>query len=196
MSKRAVLRLKGVDALEQSERAKYETVWNQPSYRTANQGLGLWQRARAIFGTPTSALDIGCGNGRLMAAMLAEGIDAHGVDFAPNAPDAGNAARVTNACLWDMQFDRRFELGVCADVMEHIPPERVDAVLQRIVDCCDVTVFEIANYPSIYGDLHLTLQDADWWQAKLGEFGRAEFLPDASRKGVREYVFRLTANEV
>jgi SAM-dependent methyltransferase len=179
--------------LRREELAKYIDVWSNPDYRVANQGLQLWNAFRSLFGYPASALDIGCGNGRLFKAWNAEGIEGHGVDFAPNALDVDhpNRDRFTLQCLWDMRFDRTFELGLCADVMEHIPPSKVDAVLACIAKACDLVVFEIANYPSVYGDLHLSLHDADWWLAKLNEYGEAAYLPDVKRNGVREYVLTL-----
>jgi 2-polyprenyl-3-methyl-5-hydroxy-6-metoxy-1,4-benzoquinol methylase len=183
--------------LEARERAKYEKVWSLPQYRVANQALQLWQRHRGIFPVhPRHALDIGCGNGRLFQQWNAEGIDGHGVDFAPNALDKDhpNADKFTLQCLWAdaLIFGRpgMFDLGVCADVMEHIPPERVDDVIRNAATHCALVIFQIANYPSRFGDLHLTLRNAEWWLAKLSEFGEVEQLPCA-REGVNEYVFRF-----
>lgn len=181
--------------LLEQETAKYETVWADERYRVANQGLQLWQLHRGIFpAAPSCALDIGCGNGRMFGQWNREGIEGHGVDFAANAldPDHPNRRNFTLQCLWTMRFDREFDLGVCADVMEHIPPDKVDDVLRAISASCRTAVFQIANYPSCFGDLHLTLQPSDWWLAKLDEFGEAEFLPAVKRDGVEEYVFRLT----
>lgn len=181
--------------LLEQETSKYESVWADPLYRIANQGLQLWQLHRGIFpNDPASALDIGCGNGRMFAQWNREGIDGHGVDFARNALDAEhpNKENFTLQCLWRMQFAREFDLGVCADVMEHIPPEKVDEVLGAISAACRTTVLQIANYPSYFGDLHLTLQSSEWWLAKLRNFGKPEFLPGVKRDGVEEYVFRVT----
>jgi 2-polyprenyl-3-methyl-5-hydroxy-6-metoxy-1,4-benzoquinol methylase len=184
-----------MDLLDE-ERAKYEKVWALADYRRANHGLRLWQQHRDIFpASPHSALDIGCGNGRLFAQWNREGIDGHGVDFAANAPDAAhpNADKFSLQCLWTMELDRIFDLGCCTDVMEHIPPTEVDAVLTRIARHCRIVIFKIANYLSQYGDgkLHLTLHTADWWLAKLSEYGTAELL---TVEGTchNEYVFRLT----
>lgn len=185
-----------LDQLAIDERAKYERVWMLPEYRLANHGLGLWLCDRDLFPANfASALDIGCGNGRLWRAWYESGIDAHAVDHALAAPDTWLAAsvRFTRQCLWTMHFDRIFDVGVCADVMEHIPPEKVARVLARIAEACDFVVFKIANYPSAFGDaaLHLTLQDADWWLAKLQQYGTAAEHPERARAGVAEYVFTL-----
>jgi len=185
-----------VDELRDSERAKYERVWLQPEYRHANHGLGLWLCDRDLFPSSfASALDIGCGDGRLWRTWYEAGIDAHAVDHALNAPDIwlARSERFSLRCLWEMRFDRRFDLGVCADVMEHIPPSKVDDVLARIAEACDFVVFKIANYPSSFGDgaLHLTLHNADWWLAKLQQHGTAAEHPERARAGVAEYVFTL-----
>jgi len=199
-------------SLADREREKYLRAFETPGYRDKNQGLLLWQNTRGIFpAKPKSAIDIGCGDGRLFSVWNLAGIDGWGVDFI-NVLDKfhGFKEKFVEANLWEPLLSRRnydvtnldsaeapkypparFELGVCADVMEHIPPEKVDEVLANICPLAEHTIFEIANYPSIYGDLHLSLHDEGWWYKKLAEHGTPELLEN-KREGVREYIFRFT----
>ena len=189
------------DELANAERAKYTEVFKNPHYRRDNQGLQLWELHREIFpSNPKTAIDIGCGNGALFKRWVAEGIDGVGIDFINNGvlEDDPDYARVTHVpTLWvkDLKALKRFDLGVCADVMEHIPPDRVDDVLANVTQLSNVTVFQIANYPSNFGDLHLTLQPAYWWQRKLERFGTVERIDGVARDGVEEYVFRFEPHQ-
>ena len=148
-----------------SEQAKYYAVWKAPEYRIRSHSLELWESHRHLFPKHfESALDIGCGLGRLMREWDKQGIDAWGVDIASNCLEA-KQEKFIEANLWEMDLGRRFDLGICTDVMEHIPPEYVKEVLKRILAHCDTTIFSIANCPSHWNgyDLHLTMQPLDWW---------------------------------
>lgn len=178
------------------ERAKYQRVWAEPWYRVKAHGLMLWEHYRDIFPEHVgSAVDLGCGTGRLFAQWNAEGIDGHGVDFAGNAVDENimrdYGEKFHLECLWQMELHRKFDLGVCADVMEHIPEVHVADALKCIGRHCDVVVFKIANFPSYWRDdnLHPTQRPGDWWQAKLNEAGRVtELLSHSTAR--EEYLFR------
>lgn len=182
------------------ERVKYAAAYKRDGYRQACHGLAMWENHRGIFPEKVrSAVDLGCGTGRLFTEWNRQGIDGWGVDFV-DALDEGNAYahKLIVANLWDlgMDFENRFapfDLGVCADVMEHIPPELVDQTLANICPLSRVTVFKIANYPSSYtdlGPLHLTLRPADWWIHALKFHGNPILIP-ALRPGIEEYTIRL-----
>ncbi len=174
------------------EREKYEAVWELDVYRIKCHGLNLWENHREIFPDHfRSALDIGCGLGRLMATWNDEGIDAWGVDLVSNclAPEIlikwGDRFIVAN--LWEMELGMRFDLGVCADVMEHIPEDHVAEALQRIASHCDETIFSIANQPSNYSgyNLHLTQKSLDWWLGMFQSVGsEPEVLSIVTRKNI------------
>ena len=171
------------DKLTVQERAKYQAIWTSPEYRRKCHGLEIWQRHRDLLGPrPARALDIGCGLGRLFAAWNRDGIDGWGIDIADNSlePEVAQAwghKRVLG-CLWEMDWPERFDLGICADVMEHIPEERVRFTLERIAAACRRTVLQIAEFPSHHlgHTLHLTIKPRDWWVRQAEVFGAVRVL--------------------
>jgi len=178
---------------------KYARIWTFPEYRRASHSLSLWHQQRDAFPAQfKSALDIGCGLGRLFALWNEQGIDAWAVDLVENSLEpeirVKYEGKFVQACLWEMTWPRTFDVGVCTDVMEHIPPQYVEATLARIASCCRVTVFKIAHGPSndLGGlPLHLTLQPRSWWAAELGKYGTVEQLADVTRSGQLDSVWRL-----
>ena len=162
--------------LEIRERQKYEMMWNAAKYRDISPGELLHDEiVRELELQPgDSILDLGCGPGRL-SAKLAEHYAVTAVDFASNCLDPGINVPFINANLWELPSDIHAEFGVCCDVMEHIPPEKVDDVLRNIAGAVDVGVFfRIEFSPDILGQmigapLHLSLHDEAWWAAKLRE---------------------------
>ena len=156
-----------------AETIKYRRAWAEPGYRTKCHSLDLWQTRRDLFPeTVGSAIDLGCGTGRLVSTWAEAGIDGWGVDLVPAAaldPDV-DAARVYAATLWEFRPGRIFDVGVCTDVMEHIPEEQVDETFARIRECCRWVVFTIANFPSRFGngvDLHATQRGVEWWEHRI-----------------------------
>jgi hypothetical protein len=97
-----------------------------------------------------------------------------GYDIAPNCRDAGVNVPLEVCCLWDFT-PRESDWALCTDVMEHIPPEHVDAVLANIAKATRKgAFFQIATTPDRMGKLigerlHLTVQSAAWWREKLSE---------------------------
>jgi hypothetical protein len=84
-------------------------------------------------------------------------------------------------------------MGCCADVMEHIPPDRVLDVLKNNHKVCEVVVYKIANFPSVFQGrrLHLTLRPRHWWLEQLEIFGAVK--EDLGRFGIEEYIFKVTS---
>lgn len=168
-----------MDALARRQQMVYEQVWQVPEYRKVCHGLNLWRNHRELFPeTFRSALDLGCGLGYLVKELNEAGIDCRGVDIAHNAihPDVwmewGHKIHLQN--LWDLNlYDWQFDVGICADVMEHIPEDRVPAVLERMAAYCELVVFKISAIASqvMNYDLHPTRKSAKWWMDKLVKTG-------------------------
>lgn len=163
--------------LAERERQKYERMWNVSAYRNYAPGEKLAHTAFSEMAMKPGdkLIDFGCGTGRPAMEFQRLGASVLGVDHATNCLDQGSNITFLQCCLWDMPPNLLTDYGYCTDVMEHIPPEKVDAVLSEIKRIVRNKVFfQIATFPDGMGKrigetLHLTVQHPDWWKAKLSE---------------------------
>lgn len=168
-----------------AEKIKYDDVWVRPEYRVKAHAVDLWQNRRDYFPAEfKSVIDFGCGHGRFVSIMDDIGKDSHGVDFDSSYLDPGIRSRIGDRfhaqCLWDLYLDRNFDLGVCTDVMEHIPEEYVNQTFRRIFAYCGKSVFKIANFSSksLGHDLHPTMKPIEWWVEQIEQAGGVPNLID------------------
>lgn len=193
--------------LEQREAAKYRRVWElDKAYGEKNWGMNsfhFWSK----YLTPEvkSIIDIGCGTGRLYTDLRKGGYDAYGMDIT----DAGLEEKTLPHRKYFIKHNiweewpkkwwkaKTFDLGVCADVMEHLPEEKVQKALQNIMDNCSVCYFAIAmhsakrTFGGVVEILHLTAHRKEWWidtfKEALPGMKIEEALPNA-RKSVCQIV--------
>jgi len=158
---------KSLDAVARAEQAKYRKMWDQPEYRVWSPGEESADEAMEAFGR-SSVIDFGCGEGRALDRFLAASMIAVGVDLVP-LHDAA-----IEACLWDLPDSLKpAAWGFCADVMEHLPEDKVDAVLANIASKVRMgCYFRISTLPDGMGcligeTLHLTVRDGQWWRTKV-----------------------------
>ena len=160
----------------ESEKAKYEKAWaDYPEYRVRSPGEQLLDLAIELTGmsSPESVIDFGCGPGRATKRMIDLGYKAMGLDIASNCLDPGIDIPFQEACLWELPDSLSADWGYCCDVMEHIPPDRVDEVLAGIRRVTKKgVVFQIAfgeeNFGREMGEqLHLTVKNPEWWLMML-----------------------------
>jgi hypothetical protein len=179
-------------ATEDSERAKYEQIWNVGAYRTVSPGLEDVERAIALLDMPEAAsvADFGCGTGRAAGYLAKAGYLAIGVDIASNCLEATDVA-FFRAPLWDMSSVPRVDYGICTDVLEHIPTERVRDTLREIHSKVDRACYlNIDTIPDSFGvnigqALHLTVMSHESWEALLKEFWpHVEPIPAGDRQAV------------
>jgi 2-polyprenyl-3-methyl-5-hydroxy-6-metoxy-1,4-benzoquinol methylase len=125
--------------------AAYEEIWSGgwddmrrygPMARHTRRIMGAITRDLA----PKTILDVGCGEGSLLATLL----EAHPGARGSGAEIAENALGLAKRLLPDAQFhvldigaralDQTFDLVTCADVIEHIPDDR--AALKHMAAMC------------------------------------------------------------
>jgi SAM-dependent methyltransferase len=165
------------------EAEKYRQMWQQPDYRVFSPGEAHAATFLEVAKPAPNArvLDLGCGTGRggLALALLGR-MDVTLVDFVDNCLDDDVRAALTT------QADRlRFVLAdleqplpvvaeyvYCSDTLEHIPPEKVDAVLDHILLAGEHVFLAINTAEDHCGELigetlHLTVRPAAWWLGAL-----------------------------
>lgn len=172
-------------SLLETERDKYERMWNESSYSN-------WSPGEAAVGTfvgivpwaqDDSLVDLGCGTGRAGLVLSKLGFNVTLLDFCQRAVQATHLPFV-EACLWDLPF-MRFDWIYCVDVLEHIPPEMVDQVLQQMAKITNkggylqIALFEDHCGKTIGETLHLTLESPEWWLAQIGKHWPVTYIKDS-----------------
>jgi SAM-dependent methyltransferase len=164
--------------LEDKEAAKYTAIWKHPAYRRYSPGeehVG-WFVQNCGIEPGMGIIDFGCGTGRASRALQRHGCVVLGLDHAANCLDADVLIPFCKANLWELPAHPPADWGYCCDVMEHIPPEKVDDVLAGIAARSKTGAFfaisfTADNFGKLVGEpLHLTIQPLEWWLEALGKY--------------------------
>lgn len=120
--------------------------------------------------TAASVLDYGCGQGSLGAVLTLRGLVCR--DYDPAIAGKDDPPRFA-------------DIVVCTDVLEHVEPDRLDAVLTHIRQLARRAVFLVVNLRESNKTLtdgrnaHIILESAEWWAAKVQGAGfTVQDLPD------------------
>ena len=163
------------------EKAIYKQLFDNPDYRKFSPGqflvVDFLQQAQPKQGA--HVIDIGCGVGRagLLLSTLG-GLKVTLMDFITNGLDKEVAESGLEFIEHDIskKFPIIAEYGFQADVLEHIPPEQVDAVLDNMLLACKHLYVQISVVPDVFGEtvghpLHLSVHPYEWWLQKFNERG-------------------------
>lgn len=161
-------------------RIRYDRYWrSRPSQWS--YGINIIDQALST-GDYKTVLDAGCGRGDVVAHLLKKGYEARGVEVSRFAVEHSEVrtGEVLQGDLAHLQFpDRHFDLVFSSEVLEHIPEDRIPAVVQELTRVCRKRLFlTISLRPSSQNNaFHCTLRSRAWWEQRFIEAG-AQLVPD------------------
>ena len=104
------------------------------------------------------AIDLGCGNGTFLTQLAARaesvvGVDAYRASLATARTHLPNATMIQgNACRVPLA-DAQFDLAVCLDVLEHVPPAPLLDEAHRLLRPDGRLLITVPAAPSLWSDL-------------------------------------------
>jgi SAM-dependent methyltransferase len=128
---------------------------------------------------PKTVLDAGCGIGLLVRSLRERGVEAWGIDiseYAISHVPEGVRAYCSLASVTD-ELERDFDLIVCIEVVEHLPPSLGRQAIENLARHTDSVLF--SSTPDDFAEpTHVNVQPTDHWVeefARLGFFRNFEF---------------------
>jgi SAM-dependent methyltransferase len=120
-------------------------------------------------------LDVGCGPGIYVQALRDLGIHADGVDIDPRCPfDQVDVFSDTFLGKYCPDGRHKYDLCLCLEVAEHLPADKADMFIQRLVKTAPMVLFSAA-VPGQGGHGHINCQPKDYW---IEKFGRENYVLD------------------
>jgi SAM-dependent methyltransferase len=119
---------------------------------------------------PETVLDVGCGIGFLVQALRQRGVSAWGFDiseYAISQVPASVKAYCEVASVTD-GVERDFDLIVCVEVLEHIPPHLTDLALENLTAHTDQILFS-STPDDDEEPTHINLRSPDEWVVAFAE---------------------------
>jgi SAM-dependent methyltransferase len=145
----------------------------------------IYQRFR-----PQSVVDWGCGAGLHAAAIsrlgaVAVGVDGVAVDDDLRAPGLAVVIADLTSPIEPPLVPDRYDLSLCLDVLEHIPAEHADRVLDNVCRDASLVILSCAP-PHQGGHHHVNEQPRRYWVARMARRG---WYYDRKETGAMEQTF-------
>lgn len=153
------------------EKEKYRKAWELSEYSYYSPELHeiptflKWIAKKPV----KTILVLGCGQGHGIHKLTMAGYNVKGVDIVDVLVYPQHEYRLTIAPLWELPFsDIHFDAVFCCDVLEHIPPEKINETLAEINRIAKFYYFLVHCKPDKLGKkidekLHLCIHRASWW---------------------------------
>lgn len=119
----------------------------------------------AIVGDVHSVVDVGGGTGAWLSVFRRLGVEEI---LLLDCPEAGAKLLIDKACFKPVDLSlkmpepRRFDLAVCVEVAEHLPPRMARPLVDWLTTAADRVVFSAAT-PGQGGKGHINLQPPAYW---------------------------------
>jgi hypothetical protein len=121
---------------------------------------------------PATVLDAGCALGFLVERLRQHGVEAFGVDVSAHAIE--NAHESIRPYCWigsiATPFPQRYDLIVCIEVLEHLPPRDTEQTIANFCQHTDDVLF--SSTPFDYKEVtHFNVQAPEHWAEWFARYG-------------------------
>lgn len=122
--------------------------------------------------SPTSAVDVGCGTGLILARLAEYGVAIRGLEGSRSAirisPVRDRIKR------WNLERPvphiGAFDIAVCTEVAEHLPAHAAGTLVASLVSLSNIVIFTAA-VPGQGGRHHLNEQPHGYWESLFAAHG-------------------------
>jgi len=156
---------------------------NKDEFYFANRGLELkhflmakqWlDFCKLHNANPISMIEFGCGRSPYGLALESYGVRYEGVELSQYAVD--NAfTKITQGNILDYKSDRKNELAIAFDVLEHLEYEDLDKAIDNLIDNTYEKILisvPVLGDPNLLLDsTHIIKETKDWWISKFLDKG-------------------------
>jgi SAM-dependent methyltransferase len=155
---------------------------NQPPYKYSSSIDDDAETAAEIVSLlvslfhPQSVVDFGCGLGNFVNAFRKEGVtEVLGLDGDWARTDPRFHIREEENfsvadLLQEVNLPRRYDLALCLEVAEHLPPSSSDVLVHSLAKASDLVIFSAA-VPGQGGIHHVNEQWIGYWEKKFLQHG-------------------------
>jgi glycosyltransferase involved in cell wall biosynthesis/2-polyprenyl-3-methyl-5-hydroxy-6-metoxy-1,4-benzoquinol methylase len=165
------------------------TRYDEQYYRNYHSALGLpYDRHESwlsFFGSiadrivatinPRTVLDAGCAKGFLVEALRDRNVEAYGLDISSYA--IGQVREDVRPYCWVASvadpFPRRYDLILCIEVLEHLPPDEAERAIANLCRHADDILFS-SSPDDDEEETHVNLRPVEYWAERFAAegFGR------------------------
>lgn len=134
----------------------------------------IWGHVGELEENVERVIDVGCGLGEAIFKLKEAGIEAYGVDH-----HISKEKLLINPCQYaeydltgdePFPFKEKFDLVICAEVLEHIPDRYAEKSVQLLCELGDLVLFSAA-IPGQGGHNHVNEQFQSYWGYLFGKNG-------------------------
>ena len=121
---------------------------------------------------PRTALDAGCAMGLLVETLRARGVDATGVDISTYAIERAHESVRPYCRVGSIAepFDRRVDLIVCIEVVEHMPADEAERAIANLCRHTDDVLFSSTPF-DFREPTHVNVHTPEYWGEQFARHG-------------------------
>lgn len=142
----------------------YDKEYHERIHREERpQAVNLAEFLRNFYGIDKTVIDFGCSIGTYVQALAEVGFNVRGFDSSVDAVENRLCGMVEYADLCNGHIPMVADIGICLEVLEHIPEEHASEVIAKLCESTNGYLIFSAAIPGQGGEGHVNCQHKQYW---------------------------------